>query len=146
MKYSVDLAALQHDSELIYLLLSRFLGDMSLHASRTLVMGDEDYQNDVHLEVVEVTPYTAVVQLTPESDSSFTRGFAMQIRAYHDASIADIVRCDHLHQLLPKYPYPNDRMLHPDEKAQLHRFVREWLAHCDKFGKSPMNWEWPWKE
>lgn len=146
VKYSVDLAGLQRDGELIYLLLSRFLGEMPLHASRTLVMGDQGHQNDVHLEVIEVTPYTAVIQLTPESSASYTQGFAMQIRAYHDACIADIVRCDHLHQLLPKYPYPNDRMLQPDEKAQLHRFVREWLAHCDKFGRSPMNWEWPWKE
>ena len=146
MKYSVDLAALQRDGEHIYLLLGRLLGDMALSANRTMLMGDADSAHEVHLEVVEVTPYTAVVQLTPESSSRYAQGFAMQIRAYHDASIAEIVKCDHLHRLLPKYPYPNDRMLQPDEKAQLHRFVCEWLSHCDKFGRSPMTWEWPWKK
>ena len=61
-------------------------------------MGTENNVIDVPLleEVVEVTPYTAVVQLTPESDSAFTRGFAMHIRAYHDANIADILSLIHI--------------------------------------------------
>ncbi|EMP84373.1 hypothetical protein VC116063_002770 [Vibrio cholerae O1 str. 116063] len=35
-----------------------------------------------------------------------------------------------------RYDYPNENMVQPDEKAQLNRFLGDWLTFCLKHGIS----------
>ncbi len=112
--------------------------------ARSIYLAGYDDDHQLVLEVVEITPYTALVNITPSKNNHYALGFSIQIRAYHDAEIAEVSRCEGLSKLLPKYDYPNSRMLHPDEKEQLNRFVREWLVHCEKHGRST-DIKWPWE-
>ena len=49
---------------------------------------------------------------------------------YHDARMAEVVSAEHARRLRSIYPYPNEAMHQPDEKAQLNLFLGEWLSHC----------------
>ena len=56
------------------------------------------------------------------------------LRVYHDARMAEVIAYNRHQRLHPSYDYPNDKMYHRDEKAQLNTFLGEWLSHCLKYG------------
>lgn len=141
-KYTVDLADLQRNGETIYVLLSRLMPMFETGREREIELGPETSTHSLVLRIVETTPYTSVVEVVPDNTEGWLKGFEMQIRAYHDAKIAEVIRCEKLHRILPKYPYPNSRMLLPDEKAQLHRFVKEWFLHIDQHGRDATPFIW----
>jgi len=140
--YSVDLADLQRNGETIYVLLGRLLPEFAEACERAIDLGREQSGHSLLLRVIETTPYTSVIQVVPSAKSEWIQGFEMQLRAYHDAKIAEVISCEQLHRILAKYPYPNSRMLLPDEKAQLHRFVKEWFLHVDQHGRDATPFEW----
>ena len=142
--YHVDLKSLQRDGEVIYHLLIRLLGEMKATSSKSIYLGGNDDDHCLLLTVTETTPYTALVDISPLNTQGWAAGFSMQLRAYHDADIAEVIQCEGLSKLLPKYSYPNRKMLQPDEKEQLNKFVREWLEHCYRFGRSA-DVAWPWE-
>ena len=57
------------------------------------------------------------------------------VRLYHDASLAEVVKCQGYQQFAPRYEYPNINMHQIDEKAQMNRFLGELLAHCVSHGR-----------
>ncbi len=54
----------------------------------------------------------------------------LEVQVYHDARMAEVVSAEHTRRLRSIYPYPNEAMHQPDEKAQLNLFLGEWLSHC----------------
>lgn len=93
----------------------------------------------VKLHVTERSKYTTTLQLlqTPDvlSESAlWPTGPSMVIRLYHDASLAEVLSCQQQQNFAPVYAYPNPAMRQPDEKAQLNRFLGDWLSHCLAFG------------
>lgn len=60
------------------------------------------------------------------------------VRVYDDLKMAEVVAGGHGKQLQGVYHYPNDQMLQVDEKAQLNKFLTEWLSHALHHGMVKM--------
>ena len=60
----------------------------------------------------------------------------MQVRLYHDASMAEVMSFQGISALKSSYQYPNKHMHQKDEKALCNEFLADWLSYCLKFGHS----------
>lgn len=97
---------------------------------------------EVLVELVERSRYTTVVrftQLGPEVQE--VAGVAlnlapptMLVRLYHDARSAEVVEVRNETRFKEVYEYPNPRMRARDEKAQVNRFLGEYLSMCLRYG------------
>ncbi|MCC2617934.1 DUF1249 domain-containing protein [Aestuariibacter halophilus] len=54
----------------------------------------------------------------------------MQVRMYHDAQMAEVLKSQHIGALKASYAYPNQRMHQRNEKEMVNRFLAEWLVFC----------------
>lgn len=90
----------------------------------------------VRMTVLERCPYTSLVELVQHSRSASDTLPAprMKIRLYHDAKAAEVVEFQHARRFAAVYPYPNAEMRQPDEKAQVNRFLGEYLSMCLTYG------------
>jgi uncharacterized protein YqiB (DUF1249 family) len=59
----------------------------------------------------------------------------MSIRLYHDARMAEVISSQDIHQVKPRYDYPNKHMHQQDEKQQINQFLNEWLHLCLTHGQ-----------
>ncbi len=59
----------------------------------------------------------------------------MEIRLYHDARMAEVISSQDIHQVKPRYDYPNKHMHQQDEKQQINQFLNEWLHLCLEHGQ-----------
>jgi uncharacterized protein YqiB (DUF1249 family) len=59
----------------------------------------------------------------------------MSIRLYHDAQMAEVISSQDIHQVKPRYDYPNKDMHQQDEKQQINQFLNEWLKLCLEHGQ-----------
>ena len=59
----------------------------------------------------------------------------MSIRLYHDARMAEVISSQDIHQVKPRYNYPNKQMHQQDEKQQINQFLNEWLHLCLTHGQ-----------
>ena len=85
---------------------------------------------EIDLEVVEHTPYTTLVRLWQRPAAPWSRKPTLTIRLYHDARTAEVVEIHGKRHFRAVYDYPNEDMRHPDEKAQINRFLGEFLSMC----------------
>ncbi|GAA5192113.1 DUF1249 domain-containing protein [Ferrimonas gelatinilytica] len=87
---------------------------------------DEPLQ--LEIVILEQTPYTErlkVRRLAPPLP--FVNAPELELRLYHDARVAEVLSGQQFLRLLPRYPYPNRRMLQRDEKFQVNLFLAELL-------------------
>ena len=91
----------------------------------------------VEIKILEAFKYTTTLEITqkPELKEWMTNP-SMLVRAYHDASTAEVVSYQGHHNLKSRYFQPNTKMYHSDEKMQVNVFLGEWLSHCLKVGRS----------
>ena len=85
---------------------------------------------EIKLEVVERSRYTSLVRLTQLPVAPWSRKPSITIRMYHDARNAEVVEYQGKRHFRAVYDYPNEDMRHPDEKAQINRFLGEYLSLC----------------
>ncbi|WP_341501867.1 DUF1249 domain-containing protein [Gallaecimonas sp. GXIMD4217] len=79
------------------------------------------------LRLEEDFKYTSTVLLEQlGSMATFLRP-QLSIRLYHDARMAEVCASQHFSRLKPRYDYPNAKMLLPNEKVQVNRFLSDWL-------------------
>ncbi|QLF93112.1 DUF1249 domain-containing protein [Pseudomonas sp. ABC1] len=138
-RYRVDLSELQATCEANYARLSRFLPEMRSQCGvRRVALSQGDLLTGVMvLEVVEVCPYTSMVQLSQEHCLPWLPVPRLTLRVYHDARMAEVVGAEHARHFRGIYSYPNAQMHQPDEKIQLNLFLGQWLAHAQAFGHEP---------
>lgn len=131
-RYRVDLVGLQTACEANYARLMRLLPDMrSTGAARRVALSEgEQLLGVLALEVLAASPYTSTLQLRQEHNLPWLPLARLEVRVYHDARMAEVVSADNARHLRSHYPYPNQQMHQPDEKAQLNLFLGEWLSHC----------------
>jgi len=131
-RYRVDLAGLQSACEVNYVRLMQLLPSMRLgQVSRRIALSLGEHQLGVlKLEVVEVSPYTTMLQLQQEQHLPWLPPTRFEVRVYHDARMAEVVVADNARRFRSLYQYPNEAMHQPDEKTQLNLFLGEWLTHC----------------
>jgi len=86
----------------------------------------------VRMSVLERCPYTTLVELTQciAADSAALPPPRLKVRLYHDAKTAEVVEFQNARRFAAVYPYPNEEMRQPDEKAQVNRFLGEYLTLC----------------
>lgn len=105
----------------------------------------------VSMSVLERGPYTTLLRLSgreapglsddavPDKNVMPTSYFwaahpRMTVRLYHDARCAEVVDYQRARHFQSVYDYPNPGMRQPDEKAQVNRFLGEFLALCLECG------------
>jgi uncharacterized protein len=136
--YHVDLSELMRVYETNYAKLNALLPfQPSVDDVRCYQTGRIAYQ----LEVIEVTKYTTLIKICQSDDVLTFPLPTMSVRLYHDARVAEVSATEQLSRIKARYDYPNDKMAQKDEKAQLNRFLGDWLTFCLKHGisRTPIN-------
>ncbi|WP_070095254.1 DUF1249 domain-containing protein, partial [Pseudomonas sp. GTC 16481] len=119
-RYRVDLAGLQAACEANYARLMRLLPDMrTTQSSRRIGMTQGDQMLGVLvLDVVLACPYTTTLHIRQEHSLPWLPVPHLEVQVYHDARMAEVISAEHARRLRSIYPYPNEAMHQPDEKAQ----------------------------
>lgn len=136
-RYRVDLCELQASCEANYQRLLTLLPDMrvgSPRPRRVALSQGEQLLGVLVLEVLENCPYTTSLRVRQESHPAWLPTPQLEVRAYHDARMAEVVGAARSRGFRGRYPYPNAAMHQPDEKSQLNLFLGEWLSHCQALG------------
>lgn len=133
-RYHMDLSAHMAECDANYLRLRKLFPALREEdvSAFGVVLGGQPYQ--VELRVCERGPYTTLVELQQVPDRTWTAGPRMVVRLYHDARSAEVVEFHGARHFRPVYDYPNQRMHLPDEKAQVNRFLSEFLSMCLRHG------------
>ena len=58
----------------------------------------------------------------------------LTMRLYHDAKMAEVISCDKVRCIRPRYEKLNHTMYQTDEKSQWNKFLSEWLEYCLEYG------------
>jgi uncharacterized protein len=91
----------------------------------------------VEIEIVEAFKYTTTLEIRQKPVlKNWMTNPSMLVRAYHDASTAEVISYQGHKNLKPRYDQPNAKMYHSDEKMQVNKFLGEWLTHSLKVGRS----------
>jgi uncharacterized protein YqiB (DUF1249 family) len=133
-RYRVDLSAHMAECDANYLRLVKLAPNLDDCEQRVLVLMLADRRVTVRIRLIERCPYTSLVEV---SQHPWLEGLAfhlpaprLMVRMYHDARSAEVVEFQAGRQFHPVYSYPNDEMRQRDEKAQINRFLAEYLSAC----------------
>jgi len=125
--YKTDLVDLHAICEANYARLLRLFPDYENSNMREFSVGPARIQ----LEVVERCRYTTIFRVLQQGAGSHWLGhLRVEIRAYHDARMAEVAMFQSHRRIDGRYQYPNDHMYQQDEKCQQNHFLAEWLGHC----------------
>jgi uncharacterized protein len=133
-KYRIDLPGHMAECDANYLRLMKLFPKLREEdvSAFSLLLGERFCQ--VRITVVERGPYTTLIELKQVPGIPWNMVPRMLIRLYHDARSAEVVECHRSRHFRPVYDYPNEHMHAPDEKAQVNRFLTEFLSWCLRHG------------
>jgi uncharacterized protein YqiB (DUF1249 family) len=98
----------------------------------------------LEIDVLQRSPYTDTLALRqtvfPES-SLWGQQLNMEVRIYHDAGLAEVLRFQSACRIPARNRYPNPAMHARDEKTQVNEFLAECLHHCLREGYA--DWQLP---
>jgi len=130
-RYNIDLPAHMAECDANYLRLSKLFPSLREVDSAAIGVDLHGARFEVWLEVIERSPYTTLVRLNQRPEVPWSHRASLTIRLYHDARSAEVVEYQgKRHFLRAVYDYPNADMRQPDEKAQINRFLGEYLSVC----------------
>lgn len=135
-RYRVDLIADGAECDANYVRMHRLLpGLFDLdERSVTLPLPGEQGERTLTFRVTERCPYTTTVIVRLENGEADWHAMLpapeLTVRLYHDARTAEVTAYQGQDRFRGLYDYPNDQGRQPDEKAQLNRFLGEYLALC----------------
>jgi uncharacterized protein YqiB (DUF1249 family) len=135
-KYSLDLPAHMAECDANFLRLMKLFPDMQDRDEQTFALHFAGNEAKVVLGVVERGPYTTLLNLRQEPEVSWGGTPSIRIRVYHDAKSAEVAEIQNQNRFYGVYEYPNARMRQRDEKAQINRFLGEFLTLCLEHGAS----------
>jgi uncharacterized protein YqiB (DUF1249 family) len=137
-RYRIDLPAHMAECDANYLRLMKLAPDLDARDARELILTIAEQALLVRIRLVERCPYTSLVELTQATSQG---GLLFElplprlvIRLYHDARSAEVVEFQNGRRFDAIYPYPNPEMRQRDEKAQINRFLGEYLSLCLSHG------------
>ena len=153
-RYNIDLGRHLTVCDGNYLRLTKLMPNLGRHAQDAGFPGDRrtfrvlvgGASPAVVIEVVECSRYTTVVALSQRAvapDASDSRmdlrvesrmDLRVKVRLYHDARSAEVIEFQGRRRFESAYAYPNREMRQPDEKAQVNRFLAEFLNVCLQHG------------
>lgn len=125
-----------------YLRLTKLMPNLGRHARDVGIAGDRRAfrvivgatSPAVTIEVLECSRYTTVLGLCQRSGGRGIADLRMRVRLYHDARSAEVIEFQGKRRFESAYLYPNPEMRQPDEKAQVNRFLSEFLNACLRHG------------
>ncbi|MEM6302578.1 MAG: DUF1249 domain-containing protein [Pseudomonadota bacterium] len=139
-RYTVDLRSLHALCDANYARLLRLFPDYETSNGHQFSLP----LAQVQIDVLERTRYTTLFRLRSyrpahgeQSGSEQTQWLEplnIEARAYHDASMLEVVNFQQGGRTEGRYDYPNAAMHQQDEKIQQNAFVAEWLSHCLHYG------------
>lgn len=134
-RYNMDLPAHMAECDANYLRLNKLFPTMSAEDTAAIGLDLNGTSLQVRWKVLERGPYTTLARLSQHPEVPWSHRASMTIRLYHDARSAEVVEYQgRKHFLRAAYDYPNADMRHPDEKAQINRFLGEYLSLCLSHG------------
>ncbi|PIE41746.1 MAG: hypothetical protein CSA49_01955 [Gammaproteobacteria bacterium] len=135
-RYVPDLKGLLNDCEANYLRFLRLLPSLDETSEWSFAMEMPTAElSKVVISVVERSRYTTTVALCQASHmGEWVPEPSITVRLYHDVRVAEVLSYQKNHRIKPSYEYPNKKMYHRNEKAELNRFLGEWLDSCLKSG------------
>lgn len=130
--FKLDLTALHAICDANYARLLRLFPAYENCNSRELLVGSARVQ----LEVVERCRYTTIFHLRQQrAESRWLGQLRVEVRAYHDVRMLEVMAFQSARQVAPRYQYPNSAMFAQDEKYQQNLFLADWLEHCLQNGR-----------
>ena len=132
-RYTIDLPTHLAECDANYLRMMKLAPALDRCDERELSLTIANEVVRVRVRLIERCPYTSLVELAQVSThrGAFDLGLPrLVIRLYHDARSAEVVEYQNGRRFAAVYPYPNPEMRHRDEKAQVNRFLGEYLAIC----------------
>ena len=162
-RYSIDLIADAAECDANYARMHRLLPELFDRDIRSVVLplpggpvevdtdraGDGVARGDataisertLAFRVTERCPYTTTVSVRfqpgEEDWHAMLPAPHLTVRLYHDARTAEVTGYQGEDRFRGHYEYPNGEGRQPDEKAQLNRFLGEYLALCLSHGREP---------
>lgn len=105
-----------------------------LDSGGSLLFSNNSDNGQICIELLERSRYTSMLKLTHRSPAlqGWIPDMDITVHVYHDAKVAEVVQFQSQKGFRVRNPYPNPRMHHPDEKAEINRFLSEWLDFCLK--------------
>lgn len=139
-RYKVDLAAHMAECDANYARLHQLLPELFDRDERAVSLTlPRDDDRVLRFRVLERCPYTTMLEVDftgPGRDwHPLVPAPRLVVRLYHDARTAEVTAYQGQDRFHGRYEYPNGAMRLPDEKAQLNRFLGEYLAHCLAHGR-----------
>jgi len=140
-KYKVDLCSYLADGEANYFRLKKIFPQMH-HAKEQKILIFNTGKHILLLQVLEITRYTTLILLREETGeympckmlNSWLKIPQLSMRLYHDAKMAEVISCDKVRYIRPRYEKLNQNMYQPDEKSQWNKFLSELLEYCLEYG------------
>ncbi len=145
-RYTVDLQHLQTVCALNYGRLRRLLPGLAQDSYRFHWEQPGAEAAVLEVEVLERSAYTdtLILRQTVFPDSghlSWCPRLDMEVRIYHDAELAEVLRFQAARRIPARNRYPNPAMHARDEKTQVNEFLAECLEHCLREGYA--DWQLP---
>lgn len=154
-RYSIDLIANAAECDANYARMHRLLPELFDRDVRSVVLslpggpreGDAVADDDeiassertLAFRVTERCPYTTTVSVRfkpgEEDWHAMLPAPHLTVRLYHDARTAEVTGYQGEDRFRGHYEYPNGEGRQPDEKAQLNRFLGEYLSLCLSHGR-----------
>ena len=86
---------------------------------------------ELQIQIRERAPYTTTIEVLQFAQlHQQMPALALKVQVYHDVEMAEVVAWSRHRPRQGRYEYPNKNMYHADEKAQLNRFLSDWLSQC----------------
>lgn len=138
-RYKVNLSRQLAECEANYLRLSKLM-PLADESQREFAMTRAEQPWHTRIQILERSRFTTTVQMSQKradgQAGEWLRTPKLTVRLYHDARLAEVLAWERHRRLQPRYDYPNQGMYQQDEKAQLNRFLGEWLGLCLEQGHS----------
>lgn len=143
LRYTVDLQHLQTVCALNYGRLRRLLPDLSAQDFYRFHWEQPGLQPALlEIEVLERSAYTDTLLLSQTTTRlPWCPRLDMEVRIYHDAELAEVLRFQAARRIAARNRYPNPLMQSRDEKTQVNEFLSECLEHCLREGYA--DWQLP---
>jgi len=133
IRYVPDVTGMMAECEANYARLLKLLPETGSRKLSVTYPGGQTVT--VLFELLENFRYTSSIRISQCAAScDWLHLPSMAVRLYHDASMAEVVNAEHMRQLRGIYRYPNEQMLHVDEKVQRNLYLGEWLRYCLRHG------------
>lgn len=133
VNYKVNLPDYMAECEANYWRLLKLLPKQADMRAYDIELSDAHHAR-LTLYIEQHCPYTSMIRLEYNTDNVLGFAQVFEVRAYHDATLAEVIGFQQHRRVRPRYPYPNEKMYQQDEKRQQNRFLTELLIHCLKNG------------